>query len=135
MTVPEEAMVGQEGGSGGGDPGDAKNTSDDNNTDENDDNGFGVDEESKRLYGYGETERSGDGSSSHLNNRMNRRNVVTAEASRFEISYHPGRVLSTCTVLFLMRLNCSGSCDTHSCIFNSHGIATLRASSTKTTVG
>lgn len=64
----------------------------------------GPDEDSARMYGYEDTERQsagggdGDGnsSSSHLktNQRMNRRNVVTAEAARFEISYHPGRVVS-----------------------------------------
>jgi hypothetical protein len=66
----------------------------DDNPDADDDE----DEEEKerintsRLYGYEDADQSIHGTTNQQ--RMTRRNVVTAEVVRYEMSYHPGRVVS-----------------------------------------
>jgi hypothetical protein len=61
---------------------------------------------SSRLYGYEDPDRSVHSGNGRPNpERMIRRNVVTAEAARYEISYHPGRVVSIYMPSFRCELN------------------------------
>jgi hypothetical protein len=65
---------------------------------------------SQRLYGYEDADQSMH--SARNQQRMTRRNVVTAEVARYEMSYHPGRLVSITFHPIFVSISCDDGADT-----------------------